>query len=231
MTINFSRWPPLLALIGLAAACQTQATTAPAASNVTVPLKNAQGQVAASVVIIPGLSPSVASGARVASSARTASDARTASAPRQASPEPSGVTLVVTVTDLPPGTHGFHVRSVARCDPPDFITAGPILNPDGRAHGVRSPNGPEAGDLPNLTVDSDHSLFAAFFVGHLSMSQLSSAPNGTSLVIDSGPDDDLTQPNGSSGTHIACGVISAAPTASPSPGPARPTPASSARSA
>jgi Cu/Zn superoxide dismutase len=108
---------------------------------------------------------------------------------------------------------------VGRCDPPGFTSAGPNLNPDNRSHGVRSPNGPQAGDLPNLTVDSDHTSSAAFFVEHLSMSQLESAPNGTALLIDAAPDDDLTDPSGGSGAHIACGVITKAPAPSPTPTP------------
>jgi Cu/Zn superoxide dismutase len=39
-----------------------------------------------------------------------------------------------------------------RCDPPDFATAGGIFNPSGKQHGLRNPDGPMAGDLPNLVV-------------------------------------------------------------------------------
>jgi Cu-Zn family superoxide dismutase len=212
---------PLLAIFGLAAsACESQATTGPGPHAITVQLENAQGQAVASAAIMEGLAPSIASSARVASGAR------------QSPPAAGGVTVAIQVTDLPPGTHGFHVHSVGRCAPPDFTSAGPNLNPDSRSHGVRSPNGPQAGDLPNLTVDSDHTAFAAFFVEHLSMSQLESAPNGTALVIDGAPDDDLTDPSGGSGAHIACGVITTAPAPSPTPSPtptstvpAPPTPA------
>ena len=214
MTIRFShharaRWGlPLLAIIGLAAgACESHATTGPGPHAITIQLENAQGQVVASAAITQGLASSVASSARVASGSR------------QSSPADGGVTVAIQVTDLPPGTHGFHVHSVGRCAPPGFTSAGPNLNPDNRSHGVRSPNGPQAGDLPNLTVDSDHTAFAAFFVEHLSMSQLESAPNGTALVIDAAPDDDLTDPSGGSGAHIACGVITTAPAPSPTPTP------------
>lgn len=214
---------PLLALVGLAAAaCQPETTTGPGPATITVQLTNAAGQDVASAVIVDGVAPSVASVPRVASAPRAAS------APRQASPATSGVTVLIQVTDLPPGTHGFHVHSVGRCDPPAFLFIGPHLNPDGRAHGVRSPNGPHAGDLPNLTVDGDRTALAAFFVGHLSMSQITSAPNGAALVIDAAPDDDVTDPGGSSGVHIACGVIR--PASAPSPA-STPSPAVSPRAA
>ena len=82
-----------------------------------------------------------------------------------------------------------------------------------------SMDGPHAGDLPNLTVDRDGSAIAAFFVGHLTMQQIESSSSGTSLVVDANPDDDMTDPTGNSGPHIACGVIRAGTPPSPSPTP------------
>src|SRR5581483_2925312 len=41
------------------------------------------------------------------------------------------------------------------CEPPGFASAGPHYNPEGRKHGTRNPEGPHAGDLPNLEVASD----------------------------------------------------------------------------
>ncbi|HXH84364.1 MAG TPA: superoxide dismutase family protein, partial [Candidatus Tectomicrobia bacterium] len=65
------------------------------------------------------------------------------------------VRILLEVRDLPPGTKAVHVHAIGRCDPPDFTTAGGHFNPHGRQHGVLNPEGPHAGDLPNMTVEAD----------------------------------------------------------------------------
>jgi Cu-Zn family superoxide dismutase len=204
-------WKTLPLALMCLAACTGQSSggvasaTASAPKSVEVQLSNADGKNVATAVITEGLSSEMASAARVASAAR------------QTSPS-SGVTVAISVTDLPPGTHGFHVHAVGRCDTPDFTSSGPHLNPDKRTHGVKSERGPHAGDLPNLTVDKDHTAVSAFFVDHLTFSQIESSSTGTSLLIDANPDDNMSDPDGGSGKHIACGVIRAG-VANPSPTP------------
>ena len=170
-------------------------------------MKNGQGQDVARAIISQGLTSELASSARIAS------------APRISSPGPNGVTVAIQVMNLPPGTHGFHVHSVGQCQAPDFNTVGPHLNPDNKSHGVKSANGPHAGDLPNLTEDRDGTAIAAFFVGHLTMAQIDGSATGASLVIDANPDDNMSDPSGNSGAHMACGVIRQGTTASASPTP------------
>ncbi|MFY9270531.1 MAG: superoxide dismutase family protein, partial [Candidatus Manganitrophaceae bacterium] len=68
---------------------------------------------------------------------------------------PDGVQIAIDVSKLPPGPHGLHLHAVGKCEPPDFKSAGGHLNPEGKKHGLQSPEGPHAGDLPNLTVKSD----------------------------------------------------------------------------
>ena len=63
-----------------------------------------------------------------------------------------GVTFRVEARGLAHGIHAIHAHSVGRCDPPDFVSAGPHWNPLGRKHGLSNPAGPHAGDLPNVTV-------------------------------------------------------------------------------
>ena len=120
------------------------------------------------------------------------------------------VRVVVEVQGLPRGAHGVHVHSVGRCDGPDFTTAGPHFNPAGRQHGALNPQGPHAGDLPNIEVGGDGK-------GRLeSTTELISLGSGTTtvfdgdgsaLVVHSAPDDFKTDPTGNSGARIACGVI------------------------
>lgn len=116
----------------------------------------------------------------------------------------------VHVKGLAPGLHGIHIHTVGTCTAPDFMSAGTHYNPFGNEHGLNNPDGPHAGDLPNLTVNEAG-------VGHLNTTTdlvtLSSGAatlfdaNGSALVIHANPDDQVTDPTGNSGGRIACGVI------------------------
>jgi Cu-Zn family superoxide dismutase len=75
---------------------------------------------------------------------------------------PLGVLMYVEVAGLPPGAHGIHLHAVGACTP-DFKAATGHINPDGVPHGLRHPDGPDHGDLPNLYVAADGSARAEFF--------------------------------------------------------------------
>ncbi len=126
-------------------------------------------------------------------------------------PATEGVQVVLQASGLPAGVHGVHVHQTGLCDAPDFTTAGGHFNPTGRQHGTQNPNGPHAGDLPNLTVDaSGRGTLNAVAMGvTLEGSGASSLrkPGGTALVVHAGADDYRTDPSGNSGARIACGVI------------------------
>ncbi len=78
-------------------------------------------------------------------------------------------------------------------------------------HGLENPEGPHAGDLPNLVVNPAG-------VGHLhtTTTLVTLSPgtatlfdaDGSALVIHADPDDHVTDPTGQSGSRIVCGVIS-----------------------
>jgi superoxide dismutase, Cu-Zn family len=125
-------------------------------------------------------------------------------------PEAPGVRVDLEVEKLPPGAHGFHIHEVGRCDPPDFMSAGGHFNPEGRKHGLKNPEGPHAGDLPNVVVGADGSARARIMAPRVTLGAGSNSllqPAGTTLVLHAGPDDDVTDPGGNSGARIACGVI------------------------
>ncbi|HTP52732.1 MAG TPA: superoxide dismutase family protein [Anaeromyxobacteraceae bacterium] len=123
---------------------------------------------------------------------------------------PGGVELALKASGLPPGPHGFHVHAVGKCEGPDFKTAGGHFNPGAKKHGLENPEGPHAGDMPNLVVGADGSGSAKVL---LSGASLGSGPNsllhegGTALVVHADADDMKTDPAGNAGARIACGVI------------------------
>jgi Cu-Zn family superoxide dismutase len=128
--------------------------------------------------------------------------------------EEGRVRIVVQVHELSAGRHGIHVHGIGRCEPPAFTSAGNHLNPAGRQHGLENAGGPHAGDLPNLEVDP--SGRAEYVVD---THRLTLAPGPTSVfdadwsavVVHAGPDDQRTDPSGSSGGRIVCGVLVPAP--------------------
>ena len=124
------------------------------------------------------------------------------------------------VHGLPPGAHGLHVHAAGSCVPPDFASAGGHYNPEGKQHGPQNPQGPHAGDLPNLEVGSDG---AATIDATFQVSASVGAPNGAALVIHANPDDEITDPTGNSGARIACAVLAPAPATPAAPAPALPS--------
>ena len=124
---------------------------------------------------------------------------------------PGGVLLFVKVTGLPPGPHGIHLHDTGRCAP-DFKAAKGHINPDKRAHGLRNPDGPDNGDLPNLYVAADGTGAAEFYTTRVSVADGKRAPalldaDGSAVIIHANPDDHMTQPIGGAGGRLACGVV------------------------
>ena len=128
---------------------------------------------------------------------------------------PHGVLLRLDLEDLPGGGryHAFHIHRHGDCSDPGegFQASGGHLNPQGRAHGLLNPDGPDAGDFANLYADGDGTVDAEFFTPHASLDGTTGArildDDGAALVIHARPDDHVSQPIGGAGARIACGVI------------------------
>ena len=122
----------------------------------------------------------------------------------------SGVRIAAQVRDMSPGRHGIHIHAVGKCDPPEFTTAGGHYNPEGKKHGLKSPTGSHAGDLPNLEVASDRTGRLEYVTMRVTLGPGPTSlfdADGSALVIHAGPDDFETDPTGNSGGRVACGVI------------------------
>jgi superoxide dismutase, Cu-Zn family len=119
-----------------------------------------------------------------------------------------GVQIVVAVSGLPAGKHALHIHETGECEPP-FESAGGHFNPTGVEHGWDNPQGPHAGDLPNIYV-GEGAVQVEYITDRLTLEDGETSlfdDDGAAIVIHEGQDDYLSEPAGDAGMRLACGVI------------------------
>lgn len=116
----------------------------------------------------------------------------------------------VHVKGLAPGLHGIHIHATGSCRP-SFAAAGGHHNPQGHEHGLENPQGPHAGDLPNIEIDENGNAIYEATTDRIDLGDTGELAifdaDGSALIIHAQPDDQMTSPAGNSGDRIICGVI------------------------
>ena len=125
-------------------------------------------------------------------------------------PAGTGVSLKLQLHGLAPGEHAIHFHQNAKCEAPDFKSAGPHFNPESKKHGLENPEGSHAGDMLNFTADDKGNAKATIVNKSVNLGSDAHSlysNGGTALVVHAKADDMKTDPAGNAGDRIACGVI------------------------
>jgi len=121
------------------------------------------------------------------------------------SPAAKGVKIKIDIKSLPAGEHSIHIHQVAKCEAPDFKSAGPHFDPSG-SHDHSG--GLPAGDIPDfsLIVAADGTAHASTLAPNVTLGtdDHSVFSNGGTAIV-------IHAVAGGTGTgappRIACGLI------------------------
>jgi Cu-Zn family superoxide dismutase len=169
--------------------------------------------VAFAIAALAGCKTVPASGARSATATLADASGREVGTLHFSDQGAAGVLVTGDLRNLSVGQHGVHFHAVGRCDAAGaFATAGAHINPASRKHGLQNPEGPHAGDLPNLVIGADmtgsyRATTTRVTLGNGAQSLLDA--DGSAVVVHAAADDQQTDPAGNSGARVACGVIRA----------------------
>jgi len=114
--------------------------------------------------------------------------------------------IIVDLSGLPAGFHGFHIHQHGDCSSPDASSAGGHFNPSDSRHGSPSDDEHHLGDLGNLLTQTNGRISTTLRNEDLHFHGAHSVI-GRAVVIHAKADDFVSQPNGNAGARLACGVI------------------------
>lgn len=120
---------------------------------------------------------------------------------------PPNVHIVADVTGLSPGKHGFHIHEKGDCSAPDASSAGGHFNPENKKHGAPDASEHHMGDLGNLEADASGHAHYERTVNFLEIAVDPNTIDGKAIIVHAQEDDLHSQPAGSSGPRLACGII------------------------
>jgi Cu-Zn family superoxide dismutase len=118
-----------------------------------------------------------------------------------------GVAVVVHIENAPPGTHGLHVHEKGDCSAPDASSAGGHFNPGGMPHAGPTETHRHAGDLGNITIESNGTGHLELVTDLLTVRPGPNSVVGKSVVFHEKADDLTSQPTGNAGGRLGCGVV------------------------
>lgn len=118
-----------------------------------------------------------------------------------------GVAVVVHIENAPPGTHGLHVHEKGDCSAPDASSAGAHFNPGGMPHAGPTETHRHAGDLGNITIESNGTGHLELVTDLLTVRPGPNSVVGKSVVFHEKADDLTSQPSGNAGGRLGCGVV------------------------
>jgi Cu-Zn family superoxide dismutase len=122
---------------------------------------------------------------------------------------PTGVLLSLDLAGFPAGDHALHIHAVGKCEPPKFESAGPHFNPENKEHGLKNPQGPHAGDMPNIHIPKSGKVKIEVLNQMVSLSGKNALldDDGSAIVIHEGADDYTSDPAGHAGNRLACAAL------------------------
>lgn len=126
-------------------------------------------------------------------------------------PSAQGVRITGAVQGLKADAElGFHIHEKGDCSAPDGSSAGGHFNPTQQQHGNPTGASHHAGDMPNVRSNAEGvAQVDTTAAGTTLQGDPATDVLGKAIVVHESADDYTTQPSGSSGKRIACGVIAA----------------------
>lgn len=118
------------------------------------------------------------------------------------------VRITVDIDGLAPNSvHGFHIHEFGDCSASDASSAGGHYSPSLNRHGGPKEPFHHAGDLGNIKADKNGRVHTSMRVDFITVNGVNNPIVGRAVVLHAKADDFVSQPSGSAGARLACGVI------------------------